>query len=384
MTRALPGKVATVFRFGSATEQGLEPFHRFHETVKGSRRFAPVLGLALGLAALSGQAAEPVMGEVTAVTETAPVDLDPDDPAIWVNAADPSASRVIGTDKDYGLVVFDLAGNIVQRLPDGRLNNVDLRRIASPEGSFTLVMASRREDNTIVAYVVGADGTLAKATPFAFPGSPEPIGDDIYGIGLHAPPEGPASVIASFKTGDIVQWVIEGTPEALSLGFARSWKVPSQPEGVAADDALGLLYIGEEDGGLWRYPADPASAAEGVLVDQVGSACLPRDDVEGISVYDAGEGKGWVVVSAQGVNRYALYPRQPDAAGAQPCIGSFGIQSGATDPVGETDGLDVTAAALGPAFPDGLMVVQDDRNEGFSRNFKYVSWRDVAAALQLD
>lgn len=349
-----------------------------------TKRFATVIGLALGLAALSSQAAEPVMGEVTAVTETAPVDLDPDDPAIWVNAADPLASRIIGTDKDYGLVVFDLDGQIVQRLPDGRLNNVDLRRITGPAGSFTLVMASKREDNTIVAYVVGEDGVLTKTSPFAFPGSPQPIGDDIYGIGLYAPPAGPASVIASFKTGDIVQWVIEGTPEALSLAFARSWTVPSQPEGVAADDALGLLYIGEEDGGIWRYPADPQSEPLGTLVDQVGSACLPRDDVEGISVYSSGPDTGWVVVSAQGVNRYALYPRQPDETGAQPCVGSFGIQTGATDPVGETDGLDVTSAALGPAYPDGLLVVQDDRNEGFSRNFKYVSWRDIAAALKLD
>ncbi len=30
------------------------------------------------------------------------------------------------------------------------------------------------------------------------------------------------------------------------------------------------------------------------------------------------------------------------------------------------------------------MVVQDDRNEGFSRNFKYVSWADVAKALELN
>ena len=72
-----------------------------------------------------------------------------------------------------------------------------------------------------------------------------------------------------------------------------------------------------------------------------------------------------------------------DASGAQPCIGSFGIGTGATDPVGETDGLDVTAAALSASFPRGLMVVQDDRNEGFSRNFKYVSWADVEAALGL-
>jgi 3-phytase len=102
-----------------------------------------------------------------------------------------------------------------------------------------------------------------------------------------------------------------------------------------------------------------------------------------MGVLDRGQGEGYLVVSAQGVNRYALYPRRPDASGAQPCIGSFGIGTGATDPVGETDGLDVTSASLNGDFPRGLMVVQDDRNEGFSRNFKYVSWADVEVALGL-
>jgi hypothetical protein len=59
----------------------------------------------------------------------------------------------------------------------------------------------------------------------------------------------------------------------------------------------------------------------------------------------------------------------PKPAGAQDLsaadIGSFGIATGATDPAGETDGL-------------------DDRNEGFSRNFKYVSWVDVSEALGLE
>jgi 3-phytase len=122
---------------------------------------------------------------------------------------------------------------------------------------------------------------------------------------------------------------------------------------------------------------------DATLVDAVGSPCLPVDDVEGMGILDRGNGAGYLVVSAQGVNRYALYPREPDATGAQPCLGSFAIGTGATDPVDETDGLEVTAVPLGEQFPRGLLVVQDDRNEGFSRNFKYVSWAEVEAALAL-
>jgi 3-phytase len=62
---------------------------------------------------------------------TEAVKYDTDDPAIWVNKADPSKSLVIGTDKntDGALYVFDLDGKIVaDKVIRGlnRPNNVDL------------------------------------------------------------------------------------------------------------------------------------------------------------------------------------------------------------------------------------------------------------------
>jgi 3-phytase len=352
-------------------------------TDRGLVVLALLLALGAGSAAAQDAVSGPKMGTVTAVRESEIVDVDPDDPAIWVNPADPLKSRVLGTDKDFGLVVFDLDGKTLQRFADGRLNNVDLRSVTLGGQPVTLVAASKREDNTIVFYTIDAEGVVARAEPFAFSGAPDTIKYDIYGIALYAANDGALSVVANFKTGDVVQWKVGGSPDALELTYARRWMIPSQPEGMVADDALGLLYVGEEDAGIWRFDADPDAPAEGVLVDQVGSACLPRDDVEGMGVYASGPEAGYLVVSAQGVNRFALYSRQPDAEGRQPCVGSFTIATGATDPVGETDGLDVTATPLGSDFPAGLMVVQDDRNEGFSRNFKYVSWADVAKALEL-
>ena len=184
-------------------------------------------------------AQEPPMASVTAVRESEIVDVDPDDPAIWVNPTDPLQSRVLGTDKDFGLVVFDLAGKTLQKFSDGRLNNVDLRTVTLGGTEVTLVAASKREDNTIVFYTIAADGTVAHAPTFAFPGSPETIKLDIYGIGFYEDATGALSVVASFKTGDVVQWTIGGTPEAMTLTFARQWLIPSQPEGVVADDQLG-------------------------------------------------------------------------------------------------------------------------------------------------
>lgn len=51
----------------------------------------------------------------------------------------------------------------------------------------------------------------------------------------------------------------------------------------------------------------------------------------------------------------------------------------------EPDGLDVTSAALGAAFPQGLLVVQDGRNitPVERQNFKLFPWERVAAVLGL-
>ena len=59
-------------------------------------------------------------GSVKPVAETAPVPHSgdaADDPAIWVNPANPSASRIFDTDKQGGLAVYDLAGKELQYLP---------------------------------------------------------------------------------------------------------------------------------------------------------------------------------------------------------------------------------------------------------------------------
>lgn len=83
---------------------------------------------------------------VAPAAETVPVD-DPcdaaDDPAIWVNAAEPAASLIVGTNKQRGLIVYALDGTVVSRHDAGRMNNVDLRpRRGTPSGE-RIVVAGR-------------------------------------------------------------------------------------------------------------------------------------------------------------------------------------------------------------------------------------------------
>lgn len=55
-----------------------------------------------------------------------------DDPEIWVDPKDPTRGVIIGTDKQAGLYVYDLAGQQLQYLPGGKPNNVDLARASPP------------------------------------------------------------------------------------------------------------------------------------------------------------------------------------------------------------------------------------------------------------
>lgn len=321
---------------------------------------------------------------VTPTLETPPMSTwgdAADDPAIWVNPRDPAKSVVIGTDKNLGLHVYDLDGKLLQTVPDGRMNNVDVRDGLLVDGKpRTLVAASNRTDKTIALYWLDpATRRLARA------GDPVPTGlPDPYGFCMYAD----ASGIYAFVNNDdgmFRQWRITAAGGKAVAEKVRDFTVGSQAEGCAADDETGALYVNEEDVALWRYSAKPDGGDARTKVDGVDGPNGLEADLEGVEVWAGKGGKGFIVVSNQGADNYAVYRREGNNA----FVGIFHIVADpehGLDGVSETDGLDVVSANLGPKFPEGLLVVQDGRNLSprERQNFKYVSWRDVAKALGLE
>lgn len=193
------------------------------------------------------------------------------------------------------------------------------------------------------------------------------------------PATGRVFALANHKSGHVVQRQVVDAGGRLSLTFARSWQLGSQPEGMVSDDAGGAIFVGEEDVGIWRLTADPAARATAAMVDAIPSSCLPRDDVEGLAVWDNGT-RRYLVASARGIHRAAIHDL---GAAGTPCRGLVGGAAGPeVDGVTETGGLDVTAAAL-PGYPAGLPVLMDDQNAGFASNFKPICWQDIAKPLAL-
>ena len=317
---------------------------------------------------------------VPARVETDPVDTADDaadDPAIWRNAADPAKSLIIGTDKKAGIHVYDLDGRRIGFTSSPRLNNVDLRGDVAIAGrSGVLVAASDREDEAqgkIALFEL--DTQVAKLKPLGT----YPIGPgEAYGMCLWSRASDKALFgFLVMKDGRIDQVRIDTSGTAPALSKVREMKVPSQAEGCVADDRTGILYLAEEDVGLWRFDADPSAPSRASHIASVDNDRL-YSDVEGLALAPQGRDAGYLIVSSQGDNAYALYDLP-----ALSYLGRFRIGSGPVDAVSETDGLEVALGDFGPTFPEGILVVQDGDNAPDTQNFKIVDWREVKRVLRL-
>ncbi len=126
----------------------------------GISRSAAIVLAALQSACVS-QWSNPPAPTVRAAAETAPVSSfgdAADDPAIWVHPTDPARSLIVATDKRRGLEVYSLDGSLRQRLPLGRMNNVDLRDGFALGGNrVTVVAASDRDHDAIALFAMSAD-----------------------------------------------------------------------------------------------------------------------------------------------------------------------------------------------------------------------------------
>jgi len=104
-----------------------------------------------------------------------------------------------------------------------------------------------------------------------------------------------------------------------------------------------------------------------------------------LSIYYGPGETGYLIASNQGADNYAVYRRDGD----NEFIGHFHVVANemlGIDGSSETDGIDVTSASLGAAFPSGVFVAQDGRNisPDDRQNFKLVPWEHIAEAMGLE
>lgn len=307
-----------------------------------------------------------------------------DDPAVWASAepvmvmGQATQGFVAGTDKKSGLYIYGFDGRILQFLPEGLLNNVDLIEGLNIDGRPQLVLGAsdRTPGKTgISLYLFDPAGTGQNAVrPWGAVATDviEPYGFCFArrGAEVHA-------VLVGHE-GELRQFVlsVDAAGQPVSREVRRA-EIGTISEGCAADEATNALYINEENVGLWRYGLDPASGAARTLVQPIAKDVLVAD-AEGLTTLTDGD-KRYLIASSQGDSTFPVW--RIDGATPQ-YKGRFKIVDGVVDGVTGTDGLAAASGAVGP-FPEGLVVIQDDVNDVGTQNFKYVDWRDIRRALGL-
>ncbi|MEK7259013.1 MAG: phytase [Pseudomonadota bacterium] len=318
--------------------------------------------LIASLLLLSGSAVEAADAALVPRLVTEPVRYDTDDPAIWINPADPAASLVLGTDKDAdgALYVFDLNGDIVQdKVVRGLLrpNNVDIAYGVMVAGQkVDVAVVSERYAHRLRVY------RLPDMAPVDGGGIPVFEGErarDVMGIALYTrPSDGALFAIVSRSDafapteGYLHQYrlVDDGTGQLRGM-FTRAfgrWSGTKEIEAIAVDNELGYVYYSDENYGIRKYHADPLQEDADEQLAVFGLDGF-TEDREGISIYKRADGTGYLLVSDQQANRFNLYPREGD--GGNPLqhtlLGSVPLSTV------ESDGSDITAVAL-PGFPGGV------------------------------
>lgn len=327
-----------------------------------------------------GEPPPPSSGAVTASVETDPVPSSSDaadDAAVWLHPTDRARSTIIGTDKLGGLAVYDLTGAELYYYTEfGRMNNVDIR-YGFPLGGqkVDLVIASNKTDNSLAALVVdpATRGLRSVAA------RPLTVGIGLYGLCMYrSRSSGRYYAFDSDSSGTVQQWeLFDDGAGRVDARKVREFRLSSVTEGCVVDDEHGALYLAQEDVAIWRYGAEPGDGTTRTMVDGLTSAGGNLSaDIEGLTLYLGSQGDGYLIASSQGANEYVVYER----AGANAHVLTFQIEAGEVDGVSYTDGIDVSSASLGPAFPDGVFIAQDDKNDGGNQNYKLVPWSRIAGA----
>ncbi|MDO6694804.1 phytase [Aliiglaciecola sp. 3_MG-2023] len=322
-------------------------------------------------------ASQPSFATVKAYAQTQPMEVfgdAADDPAIWVNTSEPAQSRVLGTNKKQGMMLYDLQGKLLQQLNVGRVNNVDIRYgFTLGERTFDLAAASNRSTNSISLFSLQPDsGDLAYLSDI------QTDLRDVYGLCMYQQDD-QFHVFVNDTDGRFQQYLLIPENDKINAKLIREFRVPSQPEGCVADDKHHQLYYGEESTGVWQVSARPTKAAARLIATTSDTFVA---DVEGMGIYNLDD-KRYLVASSQGNNSFGVFDLDENAR----YLGSFRINmdlAAGIDGVSETDGLELTSQPLGSRLPNGLLVVQDGRNRlpNAPQNFKLVDGKLIKQLIQ--
>jgi 3-phytase len=312
------------------------------------------------------------------VTDT--VKYDTDDPAIWINTANPAASLVLGTDKDQdgALYVFDLNGKVIENKVVRNLqrpNNVDIEYGLTLKGKpVDIAVVTERITHKLRIYSLPDMQPIDGGGLEVFVGETTAEYRDLMGISMYKDPAGKIYAIVGRKTGPksgtyLWQYLLEDDGHGVVKGtLVRKFGIFSgrkEIEAIAVDDAMGYVYYSDEGYGVRKYYADPSKGNEELAT--FGRKEF-RQDHEGISIYSLTDSTGYILVSDQQTNRFHIYSREGTAGNPH----QHELVKTVHLSTLESDGSDVVAIPLNATFPKGLFVAMST-----DKTFHYYRWEDL-------
>ncbi|CCG98348.1 hypothetical protein FAES_0335 [Fibrella aestuarina BUZ 2] len=317
---------------------------------------------------------------VKPVVVTDSVAHDSDDPAVWINPADPAQSLIIGTDKEHdgGLYVFGLDGKlqpdkVVRGLK--RPDNVDVEYGLMLKGKPTdIAVATERLTHKLRIYALPAMTPIDNGGLDMFVGETGDQFRDLMGIALYRDPKGVIYAIVGRKSGPtngtyLWQYRLydDGTGHvgATLVRKFGQYSGLKEIESIAVDDALGYVYFSDEGKGVRQYYADPQKGnAELALFATTGFT----QDHEGISLYATTDSTGYILVSDQQANRFHVFRREGTAT--EPF--KHELVKTVLVSTHESDGSETVSVPLNQQFRHGLFVAMSD-----DRTFQLYRWEDL-------
>lgn len=321
-----------------------------------------------------------------------------DDPAIWIHPTTPSQSLIIGANKNWGIYSYNLDGTLQQHVTPlsgkTQYNNVDIRYGFPLNGErIDIAVVTQRTSTPYTLDIYKINPTTRQLTDIT--GATGLAGIEPYGLGLYHDPASDkfyAFVTSGNSPHHVRQFELtDGGNGKVNTTLVRTiTNVTNLAEGVVADDVKGVVYISQEDEGIFKYEAAPTAVQTRTTVALVGSNGLTAD-VEGLAIYPTipshcNGSSGYLIASSQGNATFHLFSRDGDNA----FLNAFAVGDNAAagvDGLSGTDGIDVTNVALGPLFPNGFFIGHDDVDtdpDGQDHeNFKMVAWENLATGGNL-
>jgi 3-phytase len=330
---------------------------------------------------------------VAAALATEQVFEDPDDPAIWLHPTAPQLSLILGTNKveapGGALVVFGLDGKTRQTIGNlDRPNNVDVEYGLLLGGELVdIAVLTERIQQRLRVFRIAQDGSglteiSSQGGLAVFDGF---SGDEAAPMGValyRRPRDGAVFAIVGRKSGPPDGYLWQYRLEDDGAGKVKATKVrefggysgKNEIEAIAVDDALGYVYYSDEGYGIRKWAADPDDPTAGQELAHFGAEGFEGDH-EGIAIYARDDGTGYVICSDQleDNSEYQFYAREGKPGNPHDHSELLKAIRGGAD---STDGIEATSAALGPQFPNGILVAMNSSG----LNFLVFRWEDVAGA----